>query len=137
MRNNYLSVMMDAAEVCFDTVNHMGVDKYTPHKELLAALVPLFSTPTIRFHEGYDAFVVSLSTKNEALDSWCKLIAVFISRLGEDYKREVREVFTDLFNHFGEISPALSSHFVVSGEPNVSRVLSYMLCLVASTKQGG
>lgn len=136
MRENYLLVMRAAAEECFDIANFSTSDTYVPHHELLSVLSRLFQVTTIRFPEGYDSFITNLSQKNEALDSWCKLVGVFISRLGDDYAQPMTTAFKDLFKEFACISPLLKAHFFYEGQVDASRVLAYLLCLVSSTQVG-
>lgn len=137
MRDHHLRTMRYSALNVFRIINTVvkaDDSTLTPHHQLLWLLSNLFKVPTIRFVEGYQTFLDELSSNNEALDSWCKLLGVFTSELGEDAKELSIKTIKDLFTTFAEMHPSLSNHFKVSGEPDMSQVLAYMLCIVQSTE---
>lgn len=142
MEQNYLSHMRNSAHECFEVIKHaVPLEKtstgtpaaaFYPHVNLLNAVTRLLAIPLIKWEEGYTSFVNDISRDNEALDSWCKMIALFTSNLPGDYKKEVADVIQRMFNEYSAISPGLEKSFRLEKETSMSDALAYMLCVVSS-----
>lgn len=142
MQSNYLSHMRESAGECFVIINR-GVatpprqtggpaNVNYPHLSLVGALGRLLTIPVIKWEEGYSSFINDISSDNEALDSWCKMITLFTSNLPGDYKKETVRVMAGIFDELGDISPSLERNFKLDDEPTTSMILAYMLCVVAA-----
>lgn len=136
---NDILVLRRAAEECFKVASgsfNGQTGTVYPHVELLDCLGEVFKTPTIRFAEGYKTFVESLVTKNTALDSWCKLLGVFMANLDGLTVLQARDTFVKMFDQFKTIHPSLATSFDVENETDVGFMLAWLLSWVSSINVG-